>query len=1533
MTNTHLANLKKAILKLDPTGPAGFEGLLAAVLTEACGQPFRLASSGSQRGRDGDSAFDAGATYFEAKRYEGKIPKQEISAKLAEVIANDQGQVDTWILGATSPVSAQDAMHFRKLAGKFGIGFLLLDWTGDTAIPPLALIIVMSARVAKDFLTDHITDPAHAKLLSDALVAIDELRGISEFETQSEPLLREIRNPSVGLGLAKAANHRWLNEVFSSTNLARQQLGQPLAPHDASMDFLQPRSELSEGLRASFQETSSDRVFVVLGPEGVGKSWLVANTWLETNPSPILLMVPAGELRNPDDITHFEDFLIERLISQTRDSSTEIVRKRWRRRFAAWRANPDPENCRITLCVDGLNQNPRFPWPRWIEGASYSLKKLGGCLLVTTRSSHFLTIKHSISAPIQSIAVPEWTEAELKTILRSRDVDPNVLENEVFETLKNPRVLGIALELMNAQDIERIEQLSVGRLLFEHVRTSNLTGSSNLSPPEFVNALLKVANEYVSRWQIGTKDDLKLFVASDHGKLSEVSSGLLFCPVGDDPDLLRVADEVLLLALGIWLVYALEREFRNGRDPFANLESVIEPVAGLDDTGEILGSAVEVACLKDCVNIEVISALIRHYVSLQNLPETKREPFEALVKKHPQSFLKAAQDSALAEGRISSSGWLEDAIFQARGDDAVRSELESKIAEWLSYFSLAPEHMMDAVSEEDSAEKIQAERQKAVDKIEARLQNLTSTERDYMESHLARRDGKNVDQLHRLAIFLLAGLPLHKFASPLFSLAFSASLTPAYHALPGEYMQLVQFNRFDWAATREGLLNCIDRLGVELSRVGKWAIVRALHSTGDPSDAANAQQLASALTEQREKPQSWRLVESYCSSDPCDPSASCPDNIADTAEKYRNISVEETYLTLGRSQETLFFDMAMCGVARFEPEAAAIAIRKLAKQMLSREGLARRRATLALLPHSVLLPRQIVNELIRYAQASSEDRTGASGNSDERLTASHSLFIAFPHLSGDEQIQALNKMQSSHVLADTVGTLKSASSSVIESLLQESVADANVIRQVLLAMVISHTEVPLTLGLRKLVADMLLASDKRVRAEALRIASVSKDEFLLMRVSESNWDAGSLAVESNSWEIWCGSAALIAAAKAGMLDSVQAVDRMAFSHYGFAARQLGPDAASHIADLIDSALQKALAFSDVAGLPEIKQPVPDSPFSSPPFISLREQTDPSDQFERMRLLAETDEQFQERQRNLDSTYKGFRRELTNAEADLIVTDLGADGIAAIVEARSDIILRWHSLLLNASRAEKRRLQIFAMGFAGAIAKNNADLAVEIFRAYATLEPVVMHVAGVAEIPLESGVLWSLGSIPEITPLCFKRLENCGSDQEISIEVLAALKHNQAPVLQSYVQKLLASGEPANVARAVAIAGFSDKSKFATDVLAEFEDAAGFVGEACGAAREAYDRNTWARHWYEKLRAASTELDFWRYSVLLSEIVDGRFDLWRSNDETDDKFHVLYPTVARRLKQRIKKWHQKRKGTLFSTKVPNAVFLNRDFPSE
>ncbi|WP_316176349.1 hypothetical protein [Bradyrhizobium sp. SZCCHNRI1073] len=79
---TTIDNLRDTLRKLKPTGPDGFEGLMAAVLTDITKRTFALASSGSQRGKDGQSVLDEGAIAFEGKLYEDAVAKDQMLSKM-----------------------------------------------------------------------------------------------------------------------------------------------------------------------------------------------------------------------------------------------------------------------------------------------------------------------------------------------------------------------------------------------------------------------------------------------------------------------------------------------------------------------------------------------------------------------------------------------------------------------------------------------------------------------------------------------------------------------------------------------------------------------------------------------------------------------------------------------------------------------------------------------------------------------------------------------------------------------------------------------------------------------------------------------------------------------------------------------------------------------------------------------------------------------------------------------------------------------------------------------------------------------------------------------------------------------------------------------------------------------------------------------------------------------------------------------------------------------------------------------------------
>ena len=217
----HLSNLRRALLKLPTTGEAGFEGLLAAMLTEISGVPFRLAASGSQFGVDGKPAYETDGVCFEGKRNDGRIPREDVLTKLADLTIGDNGHVDLWILGATTPAGSQLADDVRELGDKVGIATLILDWI-DNSLPLLGVALGMAEAPATGFLSKHLGEAELAKRAGSALNAI---RHEKAYASQAERIRTSLLDATIGTGLAGRANREWLADVFSSRSNARRALG------------------------------------------------------------------------------------------------------------------------------------------------------------------------------------------------------------------------------------------------------------------------------------------------------------------------------------------------------------------------------------------------------------------------------------------------------------------------------------------------------------------------------------------------------------------------------------------------------------------------------------------------------------------------------------------------------------------------------------------------------------------------------------------------------------------------------------------------------------------------------------------------------------------------------------------------------------------------------------------------------------------------------------------------------------------------------------------------------------------------------------------------------------------------------------------------------------------------------------------------------------------------------------------------------------------------------------------------------------
>src|SRR6266403_278148 len=402
----HINNLHTALLGLPATGAAGFEGLVGVALTEISGVPFRLAGGGSQFGYDGNASYADDAVCFEGKRYDGAIPRTEVLTKIAELSIDERGDTDLWVLGATIQVRAQLVNDARKLGAKSGIAILILDWAAD-GLPPLAVALAMAQASVAAFLETYVQDRGLASKAVSALAAIGEDEALAGHATR---VRAELDEPTTGAGLARQANTRWLTDVCSSKRAAKRFLRQPLSPGDKTQGESAPRSALVDRMTPLLTGTPDGHIGVILGDEGNGKSWLAAQSWLSLENRPLMIVLTADDFQAPaaeDDLT---EMLIRTLIRQTDGHLSESARNRWRRKLERWRILGTPGGPRLVVVIDGLNQRPQIDWGWLIEAMGTELDRIGGRLVVTSRTAYYRTrVGRRLLSAVREVNVPEWT--------------------------------------------------------------------------------------------------------------------------------------------------------------------------------------------------------------------------------------------------------------------------------------------------------------------------------------------------------------------------------------------------------------------------------------------------------------------------------------------------------------------------------------------------------------------------------------------------------------------------------------------------------------------------------------------------------------------------------------------------------------------------------------------------------------------------------------------------------------------------------------------------------------------------------------------------------------------------------------------------------------------------------------------------------------------------------------------------------------------------------------------------------------------
>ena len=1430
-----LDRLSQILLALRPSGDDGFEGVFAEALSRVSGVPFRLAKSGTQFGIDGAAAYAEDAICFECKRYDKEPPASEVVIKIDDLCRHKDEADLLWALACTAPIRTQLADRLREKAAKDGVEILILDWVGD--LPLLAVVLAKAGTPVIDKIV-ALAEGVVKDELEEIFVAIREQEG---FKVQADKILSRLNASETATIRAAEKNREWFADRFRDTRQARSDLGQPLAPNAVEVSH-RKRDDLVSRVITDLQ---SSQPVVLLGGEGCGKSWLAANVIERQEAHTLTALFSAEQI--PDRIVSSQaiDLLVEQLICQTDGNpKDDKLLKRWRRRIDVWHERVRPG--RFLIVLDGLNQRPKKDWGRIIEAFQQLSEKAGGRLLVTCRSHYFGTkVEGRLFKPLGEISIPEWTAEERDALLKQAKVDPTILDQQAASLLLNPRILGIALNVLPPDDEYAWQGLTVERLLFEHIRAAERDSADPETFQDFADRLTRHAQTVLD----GVQDQNRKSPLIFEEEAGAVAEGRFFAPVAGPRNVYELRQEGLSLALGFALVDRLLHAQWNHRDLSESISVALEPIATLDDTAKVvLAALTAVSMEKSWFNQDIYEALIGGFVFLQNPDPTYYPAFVSLAKEQVEGFLNAAETLTLQKTPHPNFDWIRSTLFNLRDDNKSHSLVAEALTRWLSCYTLNPEQEILS-AQHSSVDERQEEIEEKRLEIDAKLKSLSAAEEQILRG-MCKTPGDPTG-LTRLAITLLAGAELAPFARALVRASFSDALNGGSYWFDKEFRHLLSLNSRDWASARQALLTESRAFRANNSSpTGKWALVSILSGTGNDGDAREASALVKTLREPWPWPESWRLVEGYCSVDPCDPASEKPTNVVKTVTDYQQIDVTQIHLGLDRTRESAFLEDALPAIARFFSEIAVEKHLELLDQLFVRRGFPLRQIAVQDREHSPLIDRDRALGLVDILR--NPPTPVDMPEKERRIVVQYLLLFAFPLLTAPEQLEAMLLIpEPEKYFVSLWCSFKSLDEDVFECKLRTAFAqDDKALISVLLGFA-QYSETPLTSEVHRIIGSLVRHETERIRADVFETIWRRKLSELLPAVIESGWIYTDNKGEDRR-EARYGSLTLIDAASRGVADPLTILDRIMPESLGGAARQLGADAAKEIAH---------------------------------------------------RLLVQT---------NLNV------RLLENFSLKAFHTFYGANPGALVDQANS---------FLGSDSAELLWIRNVALLTAYTISKDEPEKAKSLFEKVEDSKPFHILTEGYAKLTLEQRTLWKSAANPLLDELRYSRLEHAVTDHELATEVLAAEQAGRLDILDAYIKAKCGSDTPAVVARGLMVAGFCDEREEPARVLADHAGRAGLVGTAYSAAEYAFERNRWARHWYQKMAETEDSVQYWVNKCLFAKVVDGRFELWERHDGTrSSPLFVYHEITEKAVEHRCEKWKRKREKKLFGQDAPEPLFV-------
>ncbi|MGF6492108.1 hypothetical protein ABIE56_000261 [Luteibacter sp. 621] len=1502
--------MRDVLAAMEPTGSDGFEGLAALALNAATHLHFRLTKSGSQQGTDGAGAGPADGIGFECKRYDSKVESATVKVKLLDLQTRDD--VELWVLCATCPVDERIVRSVRQHADLYGLQTQVFDWDDTGATPLLALLLsfippgTLDAFLAKAGVSQAEIDGVRT--------ALDTLRAQPGYLAERQELLAGLDVVNLGFAAARRANAEWLVQTLSDREAAIDHLRQPIAPLDKSVSHRIVRTALVHTVQAHMQGPAPKEALFLIGEEGAGKSWLPLDAWLElpADERPMLLVIQSRDLAALGDGFDLVQLLATNLARQTNRHGNGMTPGNWERLVRRW-VDPRPyRSLALVVVVDGINQH-EADWGRITRRLFRELRERNAHLVVSSRQGVFEDVVRPRFSEVRTCAVPIWTEGERNEILTAAGLAADSLKPSVAASLRNPRMLSIALELFDANALQSMDELTKAQLLFEYLRRARRDDAKDESAPAFMRRLTGLAQTLLAATTPIERRRARIL-----DEVGATAEGRFFVPLGDDPTRYTLSPDGLTLALGLAVVDHVREAIHAGITPTEAIASLVDPISTLDDTADVLMAAAWAANLsRGNSRLDVVAGIITAFVGLQNVAPAHALGLHAFARESPDAVVLAAERIWLAPGQLPENGeWVQDALSALPSGSPSWTVVAAAITRWLSLGAPAPIPV-----ESGSSSQEEQSRERRVQRYRGRLGKLTEHEKALLAG-MQECEG-DVDALASLSLELLAGRALEPFVPALARWALSSRLAQSSRSPGSAFSWLGNHNAVDWPATRDAVRSwCNDMLKVGHSDTGTAAVVQMYRFTGDSEDGHTARRLLDEMRANDPEYAQIRALNAMQSPESADPASPHPDDIATRIERFESIDVTTLFNHFGATSEDHNFERDLPWVARVQPTTAIAKVQAFIEQVPARDGMALRQGIFAIEAFSLAMSPGRADALLDVRNALLMDKAQGLSEREREVMGGYCLLLALPQLDGDAQLNALLRPAPEQaVWIQHTRRFKDATAPGIEQAARQALASGNPVvgRYILGHLGASHD--PVTPAVDELVLKMVASDEPTDRVSAFAFLQHRGLNDALATFVESDWSS---ATAANDTEAYFGSLVLVKAVKQALASPAAVSPRITAEAFG-AFALASAEAAAIVGGFLHIFLQAM--ESNVLPSPTVDLEVQlGGPLVLRDLIDVEERDIPGDKgFGRLNW---TPADYAAKAKREHEALMAFCNALTRVDAALALRTLRPEGMHAAFAASASFLDAWTDRLLRMPRSGQRAVANIALMFAGYLAQVTPSRARMLFDAYADVEPYVSLVFHMAAYPLASQVAWQAAGTATFADLCGKRLDGAKNDAALAREVVAAQTEGRTDVLLAWVDTSLATGLPARVARAFAVLGFMDRSPDVDVRLASGSSMGGLPGAAWKHATRAYESNTWARHWFEALLAAPTDAEAWPFLVQLEECADARYDLW-SGDLAGHAAHIhrLATGVRGAVRKRAGKTAHEREKTLFGEPRPDEVFLD------